>query len=39
MPIAEGLAKGDTSEEQLRKWEPEFTEGMEPHEATGLRLL
>ena len=27
--IAEGLAKGDTSEAQLRKWEPAFTAGME----------
>jgi flavin-dependent dehydrogenase len=27
--IAEGLAKGDTSEKQLRKWEPEFVAGME----------
>ncbi|HEX4592304.1 MAG TPA: NAD(P)/FAD-dependent oxidoreductase [Gemmataceae bacterium] len=27
--IAEGLAKGDTSEEQLRQWEPAFTAGME----------
>ena len=27
--IAEGLAKDDTSEAQLRKWEPAFTEGME----------
>jgi flavin-dependent dehydrogenase len=27
--IIEGLAKGDTSEKQLRKWEPEFTAGMD----------
>jgi flavin-dependent dehydrogenase len=27
--IAEGLAKGDTSETQLRKWEPAFTAGMD----------
>jgi flavin-dependent dehydrogenase len=27
--IAEGIAKGDTSEAQLRKWEPEFVQGME----------
>jgi flavin-dependent dehydrogenase len=27
--IAEGLAEGDTSEKQLRKWEPEFVAGME----------
>ncbi len=27
--ITEGLAKGDTSEAQLRKWEPAFTAGME----------
>jgi flavin-dependent dehydrogenase len=27
--IAEGLAKGDTSEKQLRKWEPAFTAGMD----------
>ena len=27
--IAEGIKKGDTSETQLRKWEPEFTAGME----------
>jgi flavin-dependent dehydrogenase len=27
--IAEGLAKGDTSEKQLRKWEPTFTAGMD----------
>ena len=27
--IAEGLAKGDTSERQLRKWEPEFNAGMD----------
>jgi flavin-dependent dehydrogenase len=27
--IAEGLAKGDTSEKQLRKWEPEFVAGMD----------
>jgi flavin-dependent dehydrogenase len=27
--IAEGLARGDTSEKQLRKWEPEFTAGMD----------
>lgn len=27
--IAEGIKTGDTSETQLRKWEPEFTAGME----------
>ena len=27
--IAEGLAKGDTSEAQLRKWEPGFKQGMD----------
>jgi flavin-dependent dehydrogenase len=27
--IAEGIKKGDTSESQLRKWEPTFTAGME----------
>jgi flavin-dependent dehydrogenase len=27
--VAEGLAKGDTSEAQLRKWEPAFTAGMD----------
>jgi flavin-dependent dehydrogenase len=27
--IAEGLAKGDTSEKQLRKWQPAFTAGMD----------
>ncbi len=27
--IAEGLAKGDTSEKQLRKWEPAFIAGMD----------
>ncbi len=27
--IAEGLAKGDTSEAQLRKWEPAYVAGME----------
>ena len=27
--IAEGIKKGDTSETQLRKWEPAFTAGME----------
>lgn len=27
--IVEGLAKGDTSETQLRKWEPGFIEGMD----------
>jgi flavin-dependent dehydrogenase len=27
--VAEGLAKGDTSEAQLRTWEPTFTAGME----------
>lgn len=27
--VAEGLAKGDTSEKQLRKWEPAFVAGME----------
>lgn len=27
--IVEGLSKGDTSEAQLRKWEPAFTRGME----------
>jgi flavin-dependent dehydrogenase len=27
--IAEGLANGDTSEKQLRKWEPGFVQGME----------
>jgi hypothetical protein len=27
--IAEGVKKGDTSEAQLRKWEPAFTAGME----------
>jgi len=27
--ICEGIAKGDTSEKQLRKWEPGFTQGME----------
>jgi flavin-dependent dehydrogenase len=27
--ICEGLAKGDTSETQLRKWQPAFTAGME----------
>jgi flavin-dependent dehydrogenase len=27
--IVEGLEKGDTSEAQLRKWEPTFTAGME----------
>ncbi|HET6575964.1 MAG TPA: NAD(P)/FAD-dependent oxidoreductase [Fimbriiglobus sp.] len=27
--IAEGIKKGDTSESQLRKWEPAFTAGME----------
>jgi flavin-dependent dehydrogenase len=27
--IAEGLANGDTSEKQLRKWEPTFTAGMD----------
>jgi flavin-dependent dehydrogenase len=27
--ITAGLAKGDTSEKQLRKWEPEFTAGMD----------
>jgi flavin-dependent dehydrogenase len=27
--IDEGLAKGDTSEKQLRKWEPMFTGGMD----------
>ena len=27
--IAEGVKKGDTSEAQLRKWEPAFTTGME----------
>jgi flavin-dependent dehydrogenase len=27
--IGEGLAKGDTSEAQLRKWEPGFTAGMD----------
>jgi flavin-dependent dehydrogenase len=27
--ICEGLAKGDTSEAQLRKWQPAFTAGME----------
>jgi flavin-dependent dehydrogenase len=27
--VAEGLAKGDTSEVQLRKWEPAFTAGMD----------
>jgi flavin-dependent dehydrogenase len=26
--VAEGLVKGDTSEAQLRKWEPTFTVGM-----------
>jgi len=27
--ICEGIAKGDTSEKQLRKWEPGFVQGME----------
>jgi flavin-dependent dehydrogenase len=27
--IADGLAKGDTSEKQLRTWEPEFARGMD----------
>jgi flavin-dependent dehydrogenase len=27
--VTEGLAKGDTSERQLRKWEPAFTAGMD----------
>jgi flavin-dependent dehydrogenase len=27
--IIEGIAKGDTSEAQLRKWEPDFVRGME----------
>ncbi len=27
--VAEGLANNDTSEAQLRKWEPEFVKGME----------
>lgn len=27
--IAEGISKNDTSEAQLRKWEPEFVRGME----------
>lgn len=27
--IHEGITKGDTSETQLRKWEPEFVQGME----------
>ncbi|MSR53461.1 MAG: NAD(P)/FAD-dependent oxidoreductase [Gemmataceae bacterium] len=27
--ICEGIIKGDTSEQQLRKWEPGFTQGME----------
>ena len=27
--ITEGLAKGDTSEAQLRKWESDFTRGMD----------
>jgi flavin-dependent dehydrogenase len=27
--IAEGIKRGDTSEAQLRKWEPAFTTGME----------
>jgi flavin-dependent dehydrogenase len=27
--VAEGLARGDTSEAQLRKWEPAFVAGME----------
>jgi flavin-dependent dehydrogenase len=27
--IAEGLARGDTSERQLRKWETEFNQGMD----------
>jgi flavin-dependent dehydrogenase len=27
--IGEGIARGDTSEGQLRKWEPEFVAGME----------
>jgi flavin-dependent dehydrogenase len=27
--IVEGLSKGDTSETQLRKWEPAFTQGMD----------
>ncbi len=27
--IAEGLQKGDTSEAQLRKWEPDFKQGMD----------
>jgi flavin-dependent dehydrogenase len=27
--VAEGLAKGDTSEAQLRKWEGDFTRGMD----------
>ena len=27
--VAEGLAKGDTSEAQLSKWAPEFTKGMD----------
>ncbi|HEY1378454.1 MAG TPA: NAD(P)/FAD-dependent oxidoreductase [Gemmataceae bacterium] len=27
--VAEGLEKGDTSEKQLRKWEPTFTAGMD----------
>ena len=27
--IHEGISKGDTSEKQLRKWEPGFVQGME----------
>src|SRR5262249_45926143 len=36
--IAEGLAKGDTSEAQLRKWEPGFVAGMDRMRRLGCEV-